>query len=111
MPATTDTTRAEAHEMLAAVVRLCSRAADQSADSSRADVLALSLGAQLVASQILELLPADVQVDEPVPLQTDPLQLLRAAEALTRTRPIEDYPAGTAQVITAIWVLIREHAA
>ena len=49
MPATTDTTRAGAHEMLAAVVRLCSRAADQaadqSADSSRADVLALSLGA------------------------------------------------------------------
>ena len=64
-----------------------------------------------MASQILELLPADVQVDEPVPLQTDPLQLLRAAEALTRTRPIEDYPAGTAQVIAAIWVLIREHDA
>lgn len=115
MPASTDTTRAGAHDVLAAVVRLCSRAADQAADldtdTSRPDLSALSLGAQLVASQTLELLPADAQVDEPVPLQTDPLQLLRAADALTRMRPIEDYPAGTSQVFFAIGDLIREHDA
>ncbi|WP_175442354.1 hypothetical protein [Humibacillus sp. DSM 29435] len=49
------------------------------------------------------------EVDEPIPLQTDPLQLLRAAEALTRMHPIVAFPTGTSAVIVAICHLIREH--
>lgn len=64
-----------------------------------------------MASQALALLPldADVDVDEPVPLQTNPMELLHAAETLPRTCSLEAYPAGAAQVIVAICNLIREY--
>ena len=72
---------------------------------------ALGLGAQLAVSQALELLPADVDadVDDPVPGQTTPIDLVRAAEAVTRTVPIDQFPPGTSQLIVAICDLIREH--
>ena len=129
MPTTTDTTHPTGQAVLTAVVRLVSRAADHADDlasdlastGSRPDMsrpgpsqlrlAALSLGAQLVASQALQLLPAGARVDEPVPLQADPMVLLRAAETLTRTLPIQAYPPGTAQVIVALCDLITEHEA
>lgn len=111
MPITTVIANAEAQEVLAGVVRLLSRAADQPVEVREPGRLALSLGAQLVASQALALLPLDADVDDPVPLQTNPLELLRAAETLTRTCPLEAYPAGASQVIVAICDLIREYDA
>lgn len=111
VPATTNMNVTEAQEVLAGVVRLLSRAADQAADMPPPGLPGLSLGAQLVASQALTLLPLHVQVDEPVPLQADPLELLRAAEALTRVHPIGAYPAGASQLVVAIDDLIREYNA
>ena len=129
MPTTTDTTHPAGQQVLTAVVRLVSRAADHadalasglaSAGSqpgtsrpgrSQLSLAALSLGAQLVASHALRLLPAGARVDEPVPVQADPLVLLRAAERLTRTLPIQAYPPGTEQVIVALRDLISEHQA
>lgn len=117
MTTTSDITRAEAQDALCSVVRFLARAADQAAGQAtdagtgprQVGLLALSLGAQLVAGQALELLPVSAEVDEPIPVQTDPLQLLRAAEALTRIHPIVAFPPGTSAVIVAICDLIREH--
>ena len=125
MPTTTETTHPTGQQVLTAVVRLVSRAADHADDlatdrsqpdmsrpgPSQLRLAALSLGAQLVASQALQLLPAGARVDEPVPVQAHPMVLLRAAERLTRTLPIQAYPAGTAQVIVALRDLISEHDA
>ena len=117
MPSPIAATRRQALESLAGVVRLLSRAADQAENAAtdaagmdRFGLTALSVGAQLVASRTLGLLPPDAQVNEPVPAQGDPLELLRAAEVLTRTPPIEAYPPGTSHVIVAICDLIREHS-
>ena len=125
MPTTTDSTHPAGRAVLTTVVRLVSRAADHADDlastasqpdtsrpgRSQLRLAALSLGAQLVASQALQLLPAGARVDQPVPVQADPLVLLRAAQRLTRTLPIQAYPAGTAQVIVALRDLIIEHEA
>lgn len=70
---------------------------------------ALGLGAQLAVSQALELLPADADVDKPVPGHATPIDLVRSAEAVTRTVPIDQFPPGTSQLIVAICDLIREH--
>lgn len=70
---------------------------------------ALGLGAQLAVSQALELLPADADVDESVHGHATPIDLVRAAEAVTRTVPIDQFPPGTSQLIVAICDLIREH--
>ena len=75
----------------------------------------LGLGARLAAGQARGLLPADVELDD-VPLagssprQDDPIELVRAAEALTRTVPIEALPAGSSRVVVALCDLLREHA-
>lgn len=119
----TGPTQKDGEQILAAVVRLLTRAGDRACDAAtpgphpgaaalaHPGAAALALGAQLAASQALGLLGEDAQVDEPVPAQADPLRLLRAAEELTRTLPIEAYPPGTCQVIAAICDLIREHGA
>lgn len=70
---------------------------------------ALGLGAQLAVSQALELLPPGADVDERVPGHATPIDLVRAAEAVTRTVPIDQFPPGTSQLIVAICDLIREH--
>jgi len=110
---TDETTGQDAADTLAAVVRLLSRAADMAWDRAarRAPLMTgLGLGAQLAASHALALLPQDAPVDDPVPVETDPVQLLRAAEQLTRVHPVEQFPPGTSQVIVAIIDLLREHA-
>lgn len=70
---------------------------------------ALGLGAQLAVSQALSLLPPGADVDDPVPGHATPIDLVRAAEAVTRTVPIDQFPPGTSQLIVAICDLIREH--
>ena len=50
-------------------------------------------------------------VDELVVGYDDPVQALRAAEAVTRRVPIEAFPAGASQLIVGICDLIREHPA
>lgn len=75
----------------------------------------LGVGARLAASHARSLLPADVQLDD-VPLAEmsarpdNPIELVQAAEALTRTVPIEALPAGSSRVVVALCDLLREHA-
>lgn len=74
----------------------------------------LGLGARLAASQARGLLPADLEpADVPPaalsPDDGDPLELVRAAEVLTRTVPIETLPPGSSRVVVALCDLLRDH--
>lgn len=99
---------------LSTVARLLARASDMTWDQAATNpgpaLRFLGIGLDLATSLTLELLPAGHDVDDPAPVETDPLKLLRAAEELTRLRPIEDFPPGTSQVIAAICDLLNEHA-
>lgn len=108
-------TELSSRSALEEVVQLLSCASTRALalSSARHDLAmgALGLGAQLAVSQALELLPADVDVDvdELVPGHATPIELVRSAEAVTRTAPIDQFPPGTSQLIVAICDLIREH--
>ena len=41
--------------------------------------------------------------------QDDPVELVRAAEALTRTAPLEAQPEGSSYLVVALCDLLREH--
>ncbi len=104
----------DAADSLSAVARLLARASDMAWDQATTHpnpaLRFLGLGLDLATSQVLELLPAGYDVDEPAPVEIDPLKLLRAAEELTRLHPIEDFPPGTSQLIVAICDLVSEQA-
>jgi hypothetical protein len=75
----------------------------------------LGMGARLAASHARSLLPADVELDDVQHAGVsqrpdDPIELVQAAEALTRTVPIEALPAGSSHVVVALCDLLREHA-
>ncbi|TQM57863.1 hypothetical protein [Humibacillus xanthopallidus] len=74
----------------------------------------LGLVARLAASQARALLPVDielldVQIAESSLDRDDPIELVRAAEALTRTVPIEALPRGSSRVVVALCDILREH--
>jgi len=74
----------------------------------------LGLAARLAAAQARGLLPVnnepdDVQAAGSSQRRDDPIELVRAAEALTRTVPIEALPAGSSRVVVALCDLLREH--
>ena len=121
----TTVTGTDGTTVMAMVILLLEAAADRCLSLLAADpapgleqALALSdlgLGARLAASHARRLLPAEVKRDD-VPLAgasqrpSDPIELVRSAEALTRTVPIEALPAGSSRVIIALCDLLREHA-
>lgn len=112
-------TRPTSHDptgCLASAAALLSRASDLTWTQAQADpALGLrfeGLGLDLAAAQAANLQPAgsdgaiaivDVDVD-------DPLDLIRAAEEILRRCPIEDFPAGTSQLVAAVCDLIGEHS-
>lgn len=49
-------------------------------------------------------------VDALVPVETDPLTLLRAAEELTRLHPVENFPPGSSLLIVALSDRLNEDA-
>jgi hypothetical protein len=121
----TTKTRTDGAAVMAGVILLVEAAADRCLSLLAAnpapgleESLALSdlgLGARLVASHAHGLLPADVGLDDAPfagssPRQDSPVELVRAAEALTRTVPIEALPAGSSRVVVALCDLLREHA-
>lgn len=74
----------------------------------------LGLGAALAGIQARGLLPADGQHADAAleGLRTDrsdPLELVRAAEALARTVPIDALPADGSRLTVALGDLLREH--
>jgi hypothetical protein len=70
----------------------------------------LGLGARLAADQAVDLLPPGFERGMSSPNQGDPLELVRAAEALTRTVPVEELPAGSSRLVVALCDLLREHS-
>lgn len=99
---------------LAIAAALLARASDltwsQAQSNPDAELRFQGLGLDLTIAQALELLPADANLDVVDPVQTVPLELVRSAEEALRRRPIEDFPAGTSQLIVAVCDLVREHA-
>lgn len=69
----------------------------------------LGLATKLAGHRARGLLPADVELGPSSPNQDDPLELVRAAEALTRTVTIEALPAGSSRLVVALCDLLREH--
>lgn len=100
---------------LAAAVQLLFRAADQAwahaeSEGPRSAGHLTGLRVHLAACQGLDLLPADPSFvgDPPELANTDVGELIRAAERLTRTAPIEAFPPGTSLLMTAISDLVRD---
>ena len=79
---------------------------------SHCRISAWALGSPIHARSLL---PADVQLDDVQHAAAnqrpdDPVELVRSAEALTRTVPIEALPAGSSRVVVGLCDLLREHA-
>ncbi|TQM63786.1 hypothetical protein [Humibacillus xanthopallidus] len=121
----TMTPGAEGLAVLAGVILLLEAAADRCLNFLAADpappgleesfaLSDLGLGARVAAIQACALLPADIEL---LDIQTaesrldrdDPLELVCAAEALTRTVPIDSLPRGSSRVVVALCDLLREH--
>lgn len=94
------------------VVQLLSAAADHGFDQADEvpEIHSLALGAQYAASAALALIPADLDLDDGPEPPGSVADLIRAAGALTRRHPIEDFPPGAASVLVAIGELVREAA-
>lgn len=111
-------TRPTSHDpagCLASAAALLSRASDLTWTQAQADpALELrfeGLGLDLAAAQAANLQPGssagditdiDIDID-------DPLSLIRAAEEILRRCPIEDFPAGTSELVAVVCDLIGEH--
>ena len=120
---TSNTAQPDAAQTLAAVVRLLSAAAEQAwaqadTDGPLSPRRMLGLGAHLAACQGLDLMPDPLLAhpprdevtlrQEPDDVRGEPLQLLRAAEKLARSVPIEAFPAGTSDLVISICDLVRQ---
>ena len=105
--------------VLAGVIRLLDAAADRclrllaaGPPSRLEEAFALSdlgLAARLAGHHARGLLPADVELGTSSLNQDDPVELVRAAEALTRTAPLEALPEGSSYLVVALCDLLREH--
>lgn len=70
----------------------------------------LGLGAQLIASQGLALLGEHAYLcNEPASTSSDAATLIREAEQVLASRPIEQWPPGTSGMIVDVCDLMREH--
>lgn len=118
---TKDTTKAELDgvAVIASVALLLDAAADRCLSILSADPLPglgdsftlsdLGLGARLAGHLARDLLPDHVDRGALSRNQGDPLDLVRAAEALTRTVPVEALPSGSSQLVVALCDLLSEH--
>lgn len=100
-------------DTLTAVVRLVQRAADlvraqAEREGPRSFAHMLGLGMEVTACEALELLPSEARVDGLTLVESDPVELLRAAEQLMHMIPITAQPPGFAAVAMAIGGLARE---
>lgn len=100
---------------LAIVAALLARASDltwtQAQSNPDPKLRFRGLGLDLAVAQALELLPAGTRpeaVDDTA--EDDPLDLMRSAEDALRQCPIEDFPAGSSQLVVAVCDLLGEHA-
>ena len=97
------------------LVALLTAAADspQTRGAVEADLHSLALGAQIVASRALALLPVGAESDlEDVALDVAAsstlVDLIWAARRAARTHPVEAFPTGAAAVIAELDVLVAD---
>lgn len=99
---------------LASAAAFLARASDLTWTQAQADpALGLrfeGLGLDLAAAQAANLQPDGSAGDITVVHVDDPLDLIRAAEEILRQCPIEDFPAGTSQLVAAVCDLLGEHS-
>lgn len=105
---------------LAFVAALLARASDITWIRAQADpdpgLRFRGLAIDLAADQVLNLLLAGTDVNDVAGIPVtdvvgdNPVELIRAAEATLRQRPIEDFPVGTSHLIVSLCDLIAEHA-
>lgn len=99
---------------LATTAALLARAADlswvQAQTNPDPQLRFRALGLDLAAAQALDLTPVDAS-PEPVDALAadDPLELIRSAETVLRTCPIEDLPPGSSQLVVTVCDLVGEH--
>lgn len=68
----------------------------------------LGLGIGVAAAEAALLVPPDLDPYWPQPFQDDPLQLLRIAERLARTVPIDEETTGFSRLVVSVTDLLRE---
>lgn len=103
----------DTQETIAAIARLLHHAADRTAhqaadEGPRSELHVLALGMQVAAAETALLVPPELDPYWPQPTQHDPLELLRTAEQLARTVPIDDETAGFSRIVVSIADLLRE---
>ena len=110
----TDTTP-EAARVLVRMHQLLTQArneADRRARQSRdLDTVALANNLTYACAQVFHLVPAPCRgalLDRPEPDGTEPVDLARRAEELSRTEPVHDFPPGVASVVQHLIDTVRE---
>ena len=79
------------------------------AGSTAPDLGDVAVGAALLTSQVLRLLPPEEVIDDvATPAGDDAGALLRAAEQLTRSHSVEAFPPGTAAFVADLGDLIAQ---
>jgi hypothetical protein len=99
--------------ILAAVAQLLRHAAVRAwaqaeAEGPRSPLHLLGLGIHAASCQAVAMLPADAELEGQPPTQDGIAQLLRSAEELTRSIPVQDQTAGISPLVVAICDLVRE---
>ena len=110
---TNDTIDQDAGGTLAAVALLLRHAAVRAwaqaeAEGPRSPLHLLGLGIHAASCQAVAMLPADAELEGQPPTQDGIAQLLRSAEELTRSIPVQDQTAGISPLVVAICDLVRE---
>jgi hypothetical protein len=110
---TNQTIDQDAWVTLAAVARLLRHAAvctwaKAEAEGPHSHLHLLGLGIHTASCQAAAILPADADLEGPLPAPDDVEQLLRSAEELTRSIPVVDRMAGISPLVVAICDLVRE---
>lgn len=103
----------DAEEALAALARLLHHAALGASTRAQTEgpgsvLHLLGLGIHVVAAEAAALVGPEADPYWPAPTQQDPMELLRAAERLARTVPVDASTAGLSAVVVGIGDLVRE---
>lgn len=105
----------EIAHLLAGVARLLRRAsklAGQRPTSANQALVTedLALGAYLAFCGVCQLLPAGYDVEGPEPLESEPAQLLQAAELLLRQVAVDSHVDGLSTMVTDVRDLVHQAA-
>ena len=103
----------DTQETIAAIARLLHHAADRTVhqaatEGPRSELHVLALGLHVAAAEVALLVPPDLDPYWPQPTQNEPQELLRIAEQLARTVPVDDQTAGYSKIVVSVTDLLRE---